>query len=634
MPDRHDHVTLLAQICICLGIQCAMFTSAWAIEPKYFSQYDAQVVPLLAEMTLDEKVGQMTQADLGGLKMDDIKTCFLGSVLSGGGSDPKKGNSIDAWTDTYDQCQKEALETRLKIPILYGIDAMHGHSNVLGAVIFPHNVGLGCTRDPKLMEKIGKVTANEVRATGIQWTFAPCVTVPQDIRWGRAYEGYSEDPRVASELGEGIIRGLQGDRLSDPLSILACAKHYVGDGGTTYGTGKHGNKLLDQGDTQVDEATMRRIHLPPYIPAVEAGVGSIMVSYNSWNGEKCSGIKHLLTDILKGELGFEGFLISDYDAIDQITPDYKEAIGRSINAGMDMAMVSKRYKLFIQLLKELVNEGTVPMSRIDDAVKRILRVKAAMGLLDKNRSQLADRKLHDSFGSAEHRAVAREAVQKSLVLLKNDKKTLPLSKSVARIHVGGKSADNVGNQCGGWTIDWQGKSGNVTPGGTTILEAIKKAVSKDSKVTYSKDGTDASGADVGIVVVGETPYAEGNGDDAKLALSAEDRAAVTNMKSAGIPLVVVLISGRPMILGDVLDQADAVVAAWLPGTEGEGVADVLLGDVGPTGKLSFTWPRSVDQLPIHSGDAAPSGKAAGDKSREPLFPLGYGLEYDRRGTGE
>jgi beta-glucosidase len=588
-----------------------------AAQTKPLSSFDAQVKPLLARMTLAEKIGQMTQPDQESIKdLTDIENYFVGSILSGGNSDPKEGNSLQAWTDLYDRLQRHTANTRLKIPILYGIDAVHGHNNVLGAVIFPQNIGMGCTRNAALVEKEERVTAEEVRATGIQWVFAPCVTVPQDIRWGRTYEGFSEDPQLVKEMAGAAVRGFQGTDLANPLSVLACAKHYVGDGGTANGSAQ-GGRGLDQGDTRVDEATLRRIHLQGYIAAVQAGVGSIMPSYNSWNGVKVSGNKHLLTEILKQELGFQGFLISDYNAIDQVDGDYKKAIGISINAGMDMAMVPSRYKECIANLKQLVDEGVVPMARIDDAVTRILRVKFAMGLMDPKRSQLADRGLHKTFGSAEHRQVAREAVRQSLVLLKNRNRVLPLKKTAARIHVGGKSADDLGNQCGGWTIDWQGKSGDVTPGGTTVLAAIRQAVAKGTQVTFSKDGTGAAGATVGVVVIGERPYAEGNGDSADLALAQEDVDAVANMKAAGIPVVVILYSGRPMILGGVLDKADAVVAAWLPGTEGEGIADVLFGDFKPTGKLSFAWPRSMAQVAKHPGD----------KDYDPLFALGYGLSY-------
>lgn len=590
--------------------------------PRPLSSYDGQVRELLSRMTLAEKVGQMTQAEQDALKdVNDIQKYFLGSILSGGSSDPKAGNSLAAWTDMCDGYQEHALKTRLRIPILYGADAVHGHNNVLGAVIFPHNVGLGCTRNPKLVESAARVTAEEVRATGVNWTFAPCVAVPRDERWGRTYEGFGETPELARTLGEAAVRGLQRNDLGDPLSVLACAKHFVGDGGTTIGTAgfpnPQGKRLLDQGDTQLSEADLRKIHMQGYISTVKAGVGSIMPSYNSWNGVKVSGIRRLLTGILKQELGFEGFLISDYKAVNQITKDYKEAIGISINAGMDMVMVPTDYEQFFNLLLELVKEGKVPMARIDDAVTRILRVKFAMGLMNKSRSPLADRRLHKTFGSTKHRQVARECVRQSLVLLRNEKRTLPLSKKLARIHVGGKSADDIGNQCGGWTIDWQGKSGEVTPGGTTVLKAIQNTVSQATKVTFSKDGSGAGGADVGIVVIGETPYAEGMGDRDDLALAAEDVTAINNMKQAGIPVVVVLFSGRPMIINDALGRCDAFVAAWLPGTEGQGVTDVLFGDYKPTGKLSFSWPRSMAQIPIN----------VGDKNYDPLFKYGFGLTF-------
>jgi beta-glucosidase len=568
-------------------------------------------------MTLAEKIGQMTQPEHTRAleNSSDVQDLFIGSVFSGGGSKPSGSNNPQAWADLYDKYQQQALKTRLKLPLLYGIDALHGHNDVVGAVLFPHNIGLGCTRDPDLIEKIGRITAEEVRATGINWTFAPCVTVPQDERWGRTYEGYSEQPEVVQLLGAAAVRGLQGSSLSDPLSIAACAKHFAGDGGTSLGTGLRGG--LDQGDMRVDEATLRRIHLPGYVSAVRAGVATIMPSYSSWNGVKCSANQHLLTDILKGELGFQGILISDYNAISQITDDYKTAIGISVNAGMDMAMEPSNYRSFIQNLTALVNEGTVPMSRIDDAVTRILRVKFAVGLFDTHRSVLADRSLQKSFGSAEHRAVARQAVRESLVLLKNDNHALPLSRQATRIAVAGKSADDIGNQCGGWTVEWQGRGGAVTTGGTTILGAITRAAGPDTRVTYSRDGANAAGADAGVVVIGETPYAEMEGDRQNLGLDPADPQVVATLKKAGIPVVVVLLSGRPMILGDILGQADAIVAAWLPGTEGEGVADVLFGDYKPTGKLSFAWPRSMSQVPSHPGDA----------NYDPLYPFGYGSTY-------
>jgi len=607
----------VALLCLVAALTVPVFLAAPPADaPRKFSSYDPQIKPILARMTLDEKIGQMTQPDQTYIKdLTDIETLSLGSILSGGSSDPKEGNSLKAWTDLYDRLQAHTQKSRLKIPLLYGIDSVHGNSNLLGAVIFPHNIGLGCTRNPSLIEKVERIAGEETRTTGIQWAFAPCVTVPQDARWGRTYEGFSEDPQLVQQLGEAAVRGLQGTDLANPLAVLACAKHYIGDGGTTFGSVKNGRGLPgnDQGNTEVDEATLRRIHLPGYISTVKAGVGSIMPSYSSWNGVKMSANKYLLTDVLKTELGFEGFLISDYNAVDQIDKDFKKAVGISINAGMDMVMEPDKYKLFIKDLKELVEEGVVPMSRIDDAVTRILRVKFAMGMMDPNRSPLADRSLAKNFGSPEHRAVGRDAVRQSLVVLKNDNHVLPLAKTAARIHVAGKSADDIGNQCGGWTIDWQGHSDNVTTGGTTVLASIKKAAPK-AQVTFSANGTGAAGATVGVVVIGEKPYAEGMGDRQDLSLAPEDVAAIDNMKAAGIPFVVILFSGRPMILGDSLDKANAFIAAWLPGTEGDGIADVLFGDYKPTGKLSFAWPRFMDQYP-HAKDTTP------------LFPYGYGLSW-------
>lgn len=581
------------------------------------SSFDSRIEPLLSEMTLDEKIGQMIQAENTGLQeLSDIETYFLGSLLSGGSADPKEGNRPEHWADLYESLQERTAKTRLKIPLLYGIDAVHGHNNVLGAVIFPHNIGLGCTRNPELIERIGQVTAREVRATGIQWAFAPCVTVPRDERWGRTYEGFSENPELTAILGAAAVRGLQGQDLRGPFSVLACAKHYVGDGGTAFGSSGNG-KGLDQGDTRVDEQTLRRIHLKPYPAAIKAGVGSIMPSYSSWNGVKCSASRYLLTTVLKEELGFEGFLISDYNAIKQIDPDFKKAVGISVNAGMDMAMEPTNYREFFNALRELVKEGAVPMSRINDAVRRILRVKFAMGLMDPGYSCKADRSRLGEIGSEAHRAVARQAVRESLVLLKNEAKTLPISKAAGHILVAGKAADDIGIQCGGWTIDWQGKAGEITPGGTTVLKAIQNTVSNTTKVTFSKDGTGANDADIAVVVIGEEPYAEGNGDRESLNLAEADMQVFRNVKKTGIPVVVVLVSGRPMIINEALENAGAFVAAWLPGTEGQGVADILFGDYSPSGKLSFTWPKSMEQIPIN----------VGDKAYDPLFEYGFGLKY-------
>ncbi len=591
-----------------------------AAPPRKLSSWDPQVKQFLSQLSLEEKVGQMTQPDQMYLKsLDDIEKFHLGSLLSGGDSDPKSGNDFESWRNLYDHYQARSLESRPRIPLLYGIDAVHGHNNVIGATIFPHNIGLGCTRNAELVEKAARATAVEIRATGINWAFGPCVAVPQDVRWGRTYEGFSESPDVVKALGEAAVRGFQGSTLDDPLSVAACAKHYAGDGGTVFGTGLQRGRgsdhfPLDQGDTRLSDADFRRIHLQGYITSVAAGVATVMPSYSSWNGVKCSASYTLLTEILKGEMGFEGFLISDYAAEKELPGNYKQQIETTINAGMDMVMVPDDYQGFIRNLIELVHEGRVPTSRIDDAVTRILRVKFAMGLMDAKRSPLADKSLQKSFGSPEHRAIARECVRQSLVVLKNEHSALPLAKG-ARIHVAGKCADDIGNQCGGWTIKWQGASGNVTTGGTTILAALRKAAG-ESKVSYSRDGSGAEGAAVSIAVIGETPYAEMMGDRKDLSLAAEDLAVVDNLKRAGKPLVVVLVSGRPMAIDGVLPKADAIVAAWLPGTEGDGVADVLFGKSRPTGKLSFTWPR---------GSSTSFNRA--DKGYQTLFPFGHGLTY-------
>ena len=558
---------------------------------QVYVRQDARVDSLLARMTLAEKIGQMTQADQEFLRDPaDIERYFLGSMLSGGNSDPPEGNDVAAWSALYDRLQRRTQLTRLRIPLLYGIDAVHGHSNVTGAVIFPHNIGLGATRDPELVRRIGEVTALEMRATGMQWDFAPCVCVPRDQRWGRTYEGFSEDAELVARLGAAMIRGLQGEDLSGPHAVLATAKHFAGDGGTSIGTGARG-RGLDQGDTRLSEAEFRRLHITPYVAAVQAGVGAIMPSYSSWNGAKMSGNRYLLTTVLKEELGFQGFLISDYRAVDQLDPDYERAIEKSINAGMDMVMVPDRYQQFIASLTRLVEQGRVTQARIDDAVRRILRVKFAMGLLDRPlEALLADRSLQATVGSPAHRALAREAVRKSLVVLKHENGVLPLSTATtaARIHVAGRGADDIGMQSGGWTIDWQGGLGPITTG-TTILQAIRKAAGAQ-RVTYARDGSGAAGASVGVVVIGETPYAEGRGDRLELALDSADVAAVRRVHAAGIPVVVVLLSGRPLVLGPVLDLADAIIAAWLPGTEGDGVADILFGAYPATGRLPYSWP--------------------------------------------
>lgn len=566
---------------------------------------DDKVETLLQQMTLDEKIGQMTQVDRAYLKsIEDIKTYYLGSLLSGGGSAPED-NSPQGWADMYDDYQSIALQTRLKIPLIYGIDAVHGHNNVKGAVIFPHNIGMGCTRNPELVKQAAQITAAEVSGTGIDWTFSPCIAVALDERWGRTYESFSENVELVSIFSEAEVTGYQGDDLSAPGAILSCAKHFAGDGGTVNGD--------DQGNTVCDETFLRTVHLPGYQSAINSGVGSVMASFSSWNGVKMHSNKYLLTDVLKTEFGFDGFLVSDWAAIDAIPGDYKSDIEISINDGIDMVMVPDKYIEFITNLKELVNEGKISIERINDAVRRILNIKFKLGLFDK---PFTDRSFTSQIGSAEHREVARECVRQSLVLLKNENSFLPLSKTTGKILVAGKSADNLGYQCGGWTISWQGGSGETTTG-TTILEAIQNTVSTSTIVNYSEDGTDAENNDLAVVVIGETPYAEFDGDNNNPVISDEDLQTIANVESAGIPFVIILISGRPLILGNVINDCDAFVAAWLPGTEGQGVADVLFGDYAPTGKLSFSWAKSVSQIPINFGDA----------NYDPLFPYGFGLTY-------
>lgn len=576
-----------------------------------------QVEDLLARMTLAEKIGQMTLVEKGSINARDISELFIGALLSGGGGYPSK-NSPEGWAEMVSGFQEQALTTRLGIPLLYGVDAVHGHSNVKGTVIFPHNVGLGAANNAELMERIGQVTALETAATGIYWNYAPAVAVPQDIRWGRTYEGYSENTALVSELSVAYLRGLQGDELSDVTTILATPKHYVGDGGTSWGTSTSSNYKIDQGITEVDEATLRAIHLPPYEAAIEEGAKSIMVSYSSWQEQKMHGQAYLLTDVLKGELGFEGFLVSDWQAIDQIAPDdYYFSVVTSINAGVDMNMVPYDYQRFINTLTDAVEKGDVSLERIDDAVRRILTVKMELGIFER---PYPDSSLLSEVGSDKHREVAREAVRQSLVLLKNEQDTLPLAKEAPLIFVAGRAANDIGTQSGGWTIEWQGKSGNITEG-TTILEAIESTISPESTVEYNRFGkyddiTDQNGhlaqADIGLVVVGEEPYAEGRGDKADLSLSDADINLIERVRERSKKLVVILISGRPLIITDQLASTDAFVAAWLPGTEGQGVADVLFGDYAFTGKLSYTWPRSMEQVPLPDGE-------------EPLFPFGFGL---------
>ncbi len=584
---------------------------------------EAFVDSLLARMTLEEKIGQMTLVLNSSVKTGDIKKYFIGSVFSGGGGYPTP-NTAESWAAMTDGFQKEALTTRLEIPIIYGVDANHGHASLYGATVFPQQVGLGATRDADLVEKIAKATSEELRSVGIVWNFSPVVAVPQDIRWGRTYESYSEDPALVSKLADAFINGSQElPEAETPtgyqkINVLATPKHFLGDGGTTFGSSTQNifqPFLLDQGDTRMDEATMRKLFLPPYQSAVESGTRAVMVSFSSWNGLKMHAQKYWITDVLKGELGFTGFVVSDYGGIDQVDKDYYKAVVTSINAGIDMAMVPTEYATFIDIMKKAVQKGDIPVERIDDATRRILLVKKELGLFERpfsNPTQIS------TIGSQAHRDLARQAVQESLVLLKNQNSVLPIASDVTSIFVAGAGADNIGMQCGGWTIEWQGMMGDIQPG-TTILEGIREAALSDSKIDYNLSGNFDGMAEIGIAVVGEQPYAEGVGDRADLSLSETDIQTISQLRAHSKKLIVILISGRPMIITPQYQLADAWVAAWLPGSEGAGVTDVLFGQAPFTGKLPYTWPRSNDQLPININSMK---QAIGCDA--PLFPYGYG----------
>ena len=597
-----------------------------------------RVEDLLARMTLEEKIGQMTQVEKNSLTPEIVRRFFIGSVLSGGGGYPGE-NTPAGWVKMFTAFQESALQTRLGIPILYGVDAVHGHNNLCGAVIYPHNIGLGAAGDADLIYRIGRATAEELVATGVKWNFAPTVAVPLDIRWGRTYEGFSQDSQLVVQLATAYVRGLQGENLCSDLSVLATPKHFVGDGGAAWGTSttifpalaEHGIEqprqlMIDQGDTGVDEETLRAVHLMPYIAAIDAGAVIVMASFSSWFGTKMHAHRYLLTDVLKGELGFTGFVISDWGGIDQISSDYYQAVVIAVNAGIDMNMVPYDYEPFITSLGRAVEKGDVPQERIDNAVRRILTVKFKVGVFEHpfpNPSHLS------LVGSGEHRALAREAVAKSAVLLKNESGVLPLPKSLPMILVAGQGADDIGLQCGGWTIEWLGKAGNITPG-TSILSAIRAAVSTETRVEYDPNGYfahlgDANGkpipAETGIVILAELPYAEGYGDRADLTLPEADIGLIERMRTRCQRLVAILLSGRPLIITDQLPLIDSLIAAWLPGTEAQGIVDVLFGDLPFTGKLSFTWPRSMDQIPI----VYPYAKGEG---AEAVFPIGYGLRGD------
>lgn len=605
-------------------IWAALAEAEYMIYKDATKPLNSRIKDLLNRMTLEEKIGQMTQIERGVASAEVMKDYFIGSVLSGGGSVPSKQASAETWINMVNEFQKGALSTRLGIPMIYGIDAVHGHNNVYKATIFPHNVGLGATRDPNLVKRIGAATALEVRATGIPYVFAPCIAVCRDPRWGRCYESYSEDPKLVQAMTE-IVSGLQGDIpvnsskgvpfVAGKTKVAACAKHYVGDGGTTKG--------INENNTQISRHGLLSIHMPGYYNSIIKGVSTVMVSYSSWNGVKMHANHDMVTVFLKNTLRFRGFVISDWEGIDRITSpphaNYSYSIQAGISAGIDMIMVPNTYKEFIDGLTSHVKNEVIPMSRIDDAVKRILRVKFTMGLFE---NPLADNSLVDELGSQEHRELAREAVRKSLVLLQNGesaaKPLLPLPKKATKILVAGSHADNLGYQCGGWTIEWQGLGGNNLTSGTTILTAIKNTVDPSTEVVYKEnpdaDFVKSNNFSYAIVVVGEPPYAETFGDSLNLTISEPGPSTIKNVCGT-VKCVTVIISGRPVVIQPYVSLMDALVAAWLPGSEGQGVADVLFGDYGFTGTLSRTWFKTVDQLPMNIGD----------KHYDPLFPFGFGL---------
>jgi beta-glucosidase len=624
-----------------IGSSLAIMPAAAAPVPAYKNArlpVQVRVADLMSRMTLAEKIGQMTQAERGAVTDNPslVATWGLGSVLSGGGSTPTP-NTPQAWADMVDRFQAAAMSTRLQIPLMYGVDTVHGHGNLVGATVFPHDIGLGATRDPALVERVEHVAATETRATGPQWVFAPCLCVARDDRWGRTYESFGESPALVSRMAVAVdgFQGPRASRLSRPDRVLATTKHFAGDGDTTFGTGT-GDYTIDQGITITDRARFNRIDLAPYATAIrDERPGSVMPSYSSvdWtedgvgNPTNMHANRDLLTTVLKRQLGFGGFVISDWEGIHHIPGDYATEVRTGANAGIDMFMEPFDYQTFETTLTAEVSAGRVAMSRVDDAVRRILTQKFQLGLFE---HPFTDRTFLGDVGSPAHRAVARQAAAESQVLLKNSGGVLPL-RGNANVYVAGRNADNIGNQAGGWTVQWQGVSGDTIPG-TTILEGIRQ-VAPRARVTFSADGTaPTAGADVGVVVVGETPYAEGFGDvggpqwndngvlrePKSMELSAGDRATVDRVCRAIAKCVVLVVSGRPQVLTGQLGEIDALVSSSLPGSEGEGVADVLFGRRPFTGRLSQTWPASAAQEPINVGDAV----------YRPLFPFGWGLRTD------
>ncbi len=595
---------------------------------------EKRITDLMAGMTVEDKVGQLVQGDIASATPDDVRRYRLGSILAGGNSDP--GGRYDAspaeWLALADAFYDASMDTSKggkAIPLLFGIDAVHGQSNIIGATLFPHNIGLGATRNPELLRQIGGITALETRVTGMEWTFAPTVAVPQDDRWGRTYEGYSESPEVVASYAAAMVEGLQGrvgtPEFLDGRHVIASVKHFLGDGGTTDGK--------DQGDTRISESDLVRIHAAGYPPAIAAGAQTAMASFNSVNGEKMHGHRHYLTDVLKGRMNFGGFVVGDWNGHGQVKGCTTTDCPATIIAGLDMAMASDSWKGFYETTLAAVKDGRITTQRLDDAVRRILRVKFRLGLFEAGRP--STRAVGGQFaliGAPAHRAVARQAVRESLVLLKNQNGVLPLSPK-QRILVAGDGADDVGKQAGGWTLNWQGTgtSRRDFPNADTIYEGIaRQASAAGGEAVLSVDGRYAVKPDVAVVVFGEDPYAEFQGDRPTLAYkpgNETDLALLKRLKADGIPVVAVFLSGRPLWVNREINAADAFVAAWLPGSEGAGIADVLLrGSDGRVqhdfkGKLSFSWPRTATQY----------ANNVGQKDYDPLFAFGFGLTYADNG---
>ena len=582
---------------------------------------EARVQAILARMTVEQKVGQIIQADIASVTPEDVRRYRLGSVLNGGNSGPGGDDLAPAekWLELADAFYDASMDVAVgepAIPIVWGTDAVHGHSNIIGATIFPHNVGLGATRDPELIERIGQVTAVEIRVTGQEWTFAPTVAVPQDYRWGRAYEGYSSDPSLVAAYVGSMIRGLQGPPSTSPILagpyVAASTKHYLADGGTTDGR--------DQGDAAISELELRLIHGAPYIPAIENGVATIMTSFSSWNGVKLSAHRGLVTDVLKGRMNFDGMVITDWNAHGQVAGCSNASCPRAVDAGIDMFMAPDSWRMFYDSTLAQVRDGTIAMDRLDDAVARVLRLKERLGLFEMGKP--SERPLSGEYhllGAPDHRAVAREAVRKSMVLLKNTG-VLPLQPG-GRILVAGDAANDIARQSGGWTLSWQGTGleNDLFPGATSLWSGIEQAATATGgSAQLSENGTFTQRPDAAIVIFGETPYAEFQGDIATLQLRPELRGPIATMrrlKEQGIPVVAVMITGRPLYVNEALNTADAFVAAWLPGSEGAGVADMLFAgaDGAPAfefqGLLPTAWPATAR----HGGAT--------------LFPFGYGMRY-------